>query len=129
MSAEEREMAIALGRCRFVPATFAKRFAADISARAEANDPQISEREAGYLRSSVYTFRRQIPRDVVSLAGDVPQQRRDWRAQQGWRNATVSDAEGASALMSEGYRAPAAVPIQSDNLELFPTASFNDTNG
>lgn len=35
MTDDERRMAIALGRCRFVPATFDKRFANALAARAE----------------------------------------------------------------------------------------------
>lgn len=82
MSSEEREMAKHLGRCSFLPATPAKRFAGEIAGRAQLDEPEISESEAGYLRGLVYTFRRQIPADVVTLAGDVPKQREARLAQQ-----------------------------------------------
>lgn len=65
-------MARALGNCSFCPGTSAKRFAYRISGVAEEKEPQISERESAYLRGLVYTYRRQIPRDVVTLARAVP---------------------------------------------------------
>lgn len=101
MSDEEREMARHLGRCRFAPATSAKRFAFAIAARAEHDDPEISDREAAYLRSLVYTFRRQIPSDVVTLAGDVPAQRRDFRALQEWRARHAADRAAVRELIGE----------------------------
>lgn len=112
MSSEEREMALHLSRCRFLPGSAAKRFARDIGFEAEHDDPTITERQAAYLRSTVYTYRRQIPRDVVSLAGDVEQQRRDWKSQQAWRDRTVA---------IEDVIRPTPAPIvapPSDQLEL-----------
>jgi hypothetical protein len=120
MSSEEREMARALGNSSFCPGSSAKRFARSIDARSGEAEPTISEREAGYLRGLVYTYRRQIARDVVTLAGDVPQQRRDFNAQQDWRDRRAVMLEGAAALMSDGYRAPVYLPAPEENLDLFP---------
>lgn len=122
MSSEEREMARALGDCSFLPGSSAKRFAWRISGVAGEDDPQISEREAGYLRGLVYTFRRQIPHDVVTLAGDIEKQRRDFKAQQEWRDARAAEAIEAAALMSEGFRPPTLVPEPPENLDLFQPA-------
>lgn len=115
-------MATALGDCRFVPGSNAKRFAHGIADRAATDNPTISEREAAYLRSCVYTFRRQIPRDVVSLAGDVLQQRRDYAALQAWRDGEVTNADGAAALMADGFRPPTATARPEPNLDLFAVA-------
>jgi hypothetical protein len=64
-------MAFHLGRCRFLPGTFDKRWAREISAEAERQFPEISHKEAELLRTRVHRYRRQIPADVVDLAGTV----------------------------------------------------------
>jgi hypothetical protein len=69
MTDDEVRMARALGACRFAPATFDKRFARDIAARAEKPEPTITEAGAACLRAKVHRYRRQIPADVVALAG------------------------------------------------------------
>lgn len=72
MTPDEVRMARALGGCRFVPATFDKKFGQGIGAAASSADPQITEREAVLLRVKVHTYRRQIPADVVALATQEP---------------------------------------------------------
>jgi hypothetical protein len=69
MNDDERRMAIALGRCSFVPGTFDKRFARKIAARAEIHEPKISLGEADLLRRLTRRYRRQIAEAVVALAG------------------------------------------------------------
>lgn len=70
MTADEVTMALALGRCSFVPATFDKRFAGALWSRAKyVTEPQITAREAALLRVKVHRYRRQLPSDVVRLAG------------------------------------------------------------
>lgn len=112
MSSEEREMAKHLSGCSFLPGSAAKRFARDIGDEAAADEPTITERQSAYLRSCVYTFRRQIPRDVVSLAGDVEKQRRDFKSQQEWRDRTVAIEEVIRPMP-----APIVAP-RNDQLEL-----------
>jgi hypothetical protein len=72
MTPDEVRMARALGRCSFTPATFDKRFARDIAARAEKPEPTITEAGAACLRAKVHRYRRQIAADVVALAGPLP---------------------------------------------------------
>jgi hypothetical protein len=65
--AEERRMALALGCCRFVPATFDKRFAHEIAGAAARDDGTLTIAQALCLRRLVYRYRGQIPADVVAL--------------------------------------------------------------
>lgn len=55
-------MIFGLAKCRFVPGTFAKRFARDLAAMA-TNQPDrpLSERQLACLKRQHHTFRRQIP--------------------------------------------------------------------
>ena len=64
-------MAIALGNCRFAPATSAKRFARHVSAAARA-DGVLTDPQAALLRKLVVSYRRQIPAEVVALARKAP---------------------------------------------------------
>jgi hypothetical protein len=68
MTFNEIRMARCLGRCRFVPATFDKRFGQDMGARSMALEPMISEAEARLLRAKVIRFRRQISNVIVLIA-------------------------------------------------------------
>jgi hypothetical protein len=69
MTTDQIHMAIALGRCTFVPGTGTKRFAQDMQYRAlNISDRPITARQAEYLRTAVIRFRKQIPADVVELA-------------------------------------------------------------
>lgn len=68
MTDDEREFAVALGACRFVPGTVTKRFAQDMARLAETPDSQITEKQAAFLRRAIHTFRRQINPRLVALA-------------------------------------------------------------
>lgn len=69
MTADEREMALCLGRCRFSPGSFQKRFAHQVSSQAMLGElAKITEKQASLLRKQVWHFRRQIPGRVVALA-------------------------------------------------------------
>lgn len=116
MLPDEISMALSLGRCNFVPATQAKRFAAEISSRAASKEPQISEGEAGYLRSCVYTFRRQIAPSIVAMAGDVPAERarREAMADRPIASRTSMDPE-----LADDERAPTPMPRDPDSFDLF----------
>jgi hypothetical protein len=67
MTDDERRMAIALGRCRFLPATFDKRFAFKLATRAELQAPKISLGEADLLRRLTKRYRRQLSPAIVAL--------------------------------------------------------------
>jgi hypothetical protein len=64
MSDRERELAIALGKCRFPGACFSKRFAATMKARAEQVGT-LTERQATRLEVQAYIYRRQIPAHLI----------------------------------------------------------------
>lgn len=117
MTPQEIEMAKALGHCSFQPATGAKNFAAKISGRAYATDPQISENEARYLRDCVFTFRKQIKHTVVAYAGDVIAER---KARKAGVQASLADYERAK-LRADADRAAARVQAKapSEELDLF----------
>jgi hypothetical protein len=71
MSDDERRMARALAACTFVPGIGTKRFARQMAHMAESTEAQITDPQAEYLRSAVRRFRRQIPAEVVALAGEA----------------------------------------------------------
>lgn len=71
MTEDERRMAIALGGCKFPPASPPKRFARDMAAEAAFDDAVITEGQAEWLRVLVQRYRRQLPDDVVALARQV----------------------------------------------------------
>lgn len=66
MTEAQRETAVALGRCSFLPASGEKRFAHDMAALA-ARDPaaELSDKQARYLQVLAYKFRRQMPAKLV----------------------------------------------------------------
>lgn len=68
MTDDERTMALALGKCRFAPATVTKRFARDFAEHAKSPEARVTEKQMAFLRRAVHTFRRQIPAPVVKLA-------------------------------------------------------------
>jgi hypothetical protein len=74
MTPDEISMARAVSptRVTYVPATGTKRFAHCIAMEAEEPQPQITERQAQYLRDLVLRFRRQLPAEIVALAGELP---------------------------------------------------------
>lgn len=69
MTEAEKSLAFALAGCVFVPGTGTKRFAKDMAARAQLQNPQpLTEKQREYLRTAVIRFRRQIDPGVVALA-------------------------------------------------------------
>lgn len=69
MTEDQHAMAIHLGACRFLPASFDKRFARDMWAIAAENpEKELTEKQHTYLCRAVYKYRRQIPKDVVNIA-------------------------------------------------------------
>ncbi|HEX2868777.1 MAG TPA: hypothetical protein VHO03_17180 [Ignavibacteriales bacterium] len=68
MTAEEKRAAIALGRCRFLPASWNKRFAQDMSSLA-CTGGEITEKQRTCLWKVVYRYRRQISDpEILSIA-------------------------------------------------------------
>lgn len=61
MTENERDCAFALSHCRFQPASFDKRFARDMAARATSRpDDPLSERQHATLVRIVWHYRRQL---------------------------------------------------------------------
>lgn len=74
VTAEQIELAKALGQCTFPPATPQKRFARDMLAIAENNpDRPITDKQDRYLRDLIAKYRRQIPinKIVVNSNNDL----------------------------------------------------------
>jgi hypothetical protein len=71
MTPDEIRIAQALARCSFAPGTSAKRFVRQMEARA-ANSPAppLSDRQRAYLWAVAWSWRRQLPRRLVDLAGE-----------------------------------------------------------
>jgi len=61
MTSAEVDLAIALHRCRYAPATFEKRFAADMSHRAVHEvHPTITEKQAAVMQRMAHRYRKQL---------------------------------------------------------------------
>ena len=62
MSEEEKNILIALGRVRCLPATFDKRFTRNLSASAENNTAyELSESQRKIMYGLLYKYRKQLP--------------------------------------------------------------------
>jgi hypothetical protein len=72
MTADEIRMGEALGLVSRLPATFDNRFISEMAACARDDAPAITEKQAVCLRRMVHKYRRQIPADIVALAGERP---------------------------------------------------------
>ena len=66
MAPDEIRIAEALARCSFVPGSSPKRFARQIAARGHAKP--LSDRQRAYLWAIAWSWRRQLPADLVALA-------------------------------------------------------------
>jgi len=60
----EYQRALALSGCRFPPATFAKRFARELKHQVIARE-EITDRQAACLERFCWTYRRQLPDQLV----------------------------------------------------------------
>ena len=69
MTEDQKILAHALARVVFVPGIPVKKFARDMAACASMDQaPELTLKQAEYLRTAVIRFRRQTPADVVALA-------------------------------------------------------------
>lgn len=72
MTDAEVRLAKRLGVCRFLPASFDKRFAQGLAARTSATQPAISVKESSELLClKVIKYRRQLPPTLVALAREI----------------------------------------------------------
>jgi len=71
MTPAERSIAIALGRCSFLPGSWDKRFARDLAIVAERS-PEIAytERQSAHLLRLAHKYRRQLPSTIIEYALD-----------------------------------------------------------
>lgn len=60
MTAPERDLARRLGRCRFSPATFDKRFSRELAAKAEEPQATLSDNEREWMRYLEHRYRKQL---------------------------------------------------------------------
>lgn len=102
MTSDEIRMGEALGLCRFVPASFDKRFVGEMAACARDEAPSITEKQATLLRRMVHRYRRQLPREILALAGECPSPM--------WESPPAAPAPAAAVPPSPAPRAPAPVP-------------------
>ena len=69
MTEQEKDAALALSKCTFLPGSFEKRFARDMASIVNGEMPQITPKQKIYLWRLTYKFRRQINNDaLVKLA-------------------------------------------------------------
>lgn len=57
---KERELALALGRCRFLPASTEKRFCLDMASKAHLITAELTEKQAAFLALMAWRYRRQL---------------------------------------------------------------------
>jgi hypothetical protein len=113
MTPAERQIALALARCTFLPGSWQKRFARDMAAMAtHAPDHPLSERQTAWLIRLAHTYRRQLPTSVIAAALDEAIENADRRVAVGLpalppfdkkprepkKRAQAPPAEGASSL-------------------------------
>ena len=112
MTPAEIRIALALGTCSFLPASWDKRFCRDMAAIA-ANKPEheLSEYQNANLLRMAYKYRRQIPTTIIELTLDEMERQAERRTVEG---------RGALPLFSRPRpaRAPRAQPVPPD-LPLF----------
>lgn len=66
MTEDQVKLATALGRVTYLPGTNEKRFARNMASIAEYRpDIEITEKQAAYMTSLAWKFRRQMPADLV----------------------------------------------------------------
>ena len=71
MTSAERQIALALAGCTFLPGSWQKRFARDMAATAtHAPDHPLSERQTAWLIRLAHIYRRQLPTVVLAAALD-----------------------------------------------------------
>lgn len=69
MTELERRACRALGRCSLPPRTATKRLCLSMANQAELEEPKITDKQAVYLWSFVWTYRRQIKDpDLLNIA-------------------------------------------------------------
>ncbi len=66
MTPLEREATTALGRCRYLPGSFAKRWARTVAAWPD--DRELTLKQKNRLWEQCWTFRRQLPPEVARMA-------------------------------------------------------------
>ncbi len=66
MTPIERAATRALAKCKFQPGIMTKKFAMDMAARAD--DYELTPRQEAFLWRACWTFRRQLPPELVNVA-------------------------------------------------------------
>lgn len=68
MTPRQADIARALHRCTFQPGIGAKRFAREMAQASRLREtPELTERQAAWLESLAWTYRRQMPAPLVPL--------------------------------------------------------------
>lgn len=71
MNYSETEIALALGRCSFPPASWDKRFCRDMAWAAEHSPEAVfTERQAAHLLRLAHKYRRQLPTKIMEMVLD-----------------------------------------------------------
>lgn len=73
MTPQEREIAINLDRCTYLPGSFEKRFARDMAFFAQ-NDPdrEMTARQRSWMLTQLKRYRRQIPNTYEKYKHLIP---------------------------------------------------------
>lgn len=84
MTQTEKEIALALGNCTFLPGSWDKRFARDLAFAAK-NSPDVAftERQAAHLLRLAHKYRRQLPAEIVLRALDEMEYAAERRVESG----------------------------------------------
>lgn len=80
MTDAEQQIALALGRCTFIPGCWDKSFCHAMATRAaRADHADLSERQRDNLLRMAHKYRRQLSAEVIELARGLAVPARDWR--------------------------------------------------
>lgn len=125
MTPAESLIARSLGGCRFLPASWDKRFCRDMAAIAEHSpDLEFTERQSTHLIRLVHKYRRQMPVRVIEIALDLSERAAERRVAVG-KGALADFTPGRSrrgGCPRSGVFLPAGLGASSEasQLSLFP---------
>ena len=110
MTPGEIAVALALGRCTFLPASWDKRFARDMASAAQhAPASEITDRQRAHLLRLCHKYRRQIPTRVLETALDEMMIAAERRALRG--EPVLPDFRRATHAVRAKPAASAALPL------------------
>jgi hypothetical protein len=113
MTPAERQIALALGRCSFLPGTWDKRFCRALASAAEhAPGVPLTERQGVHLLRLAHKYRRQLPTAVIEASLDASVEAADRRVARGeGALADFTPARKATKRIKAAKAWPGGLPL------------------